>query len=374
VRTFTSPIFQNGVFKGGQGTLIDITDLKRAEGALQESIERFMQVAENALEWIWEVDADGMYTYSSPGVEEILGFKPEEIVGHKYFYDFFNPQVREDLKKEALEVFAHKAPFRSFVNQNIHRDGHSVYLETSGMPILDHKGLLLGYRGADLNVTHRVLAEEALRASLKEKEVLLREIHHRVKNNMQIISSLFNLQARHIKEESAKRILREGQTRIRSMALIHEKLYQSRDLSKINFGNYIQSLSVHLAQIYMVDADRIRLETDLEDVFLDINSAVPCGLLANELISNSFKHAFPEGRKGVVRVGLRKRNDGTVELQIADNGVGLPEGLDFRHTESLGLQIVSLLIDQLEGTVTVDRKKGTAFTLAFHELKYKPRS
>jgi len=215
----------------------------------------------------------------------------------------------------------------------------------------------------------RKRAEEAVQASLREKETLLREIHHRVKNNMQIIASLFNLQAGYIKNEEALRILKEGQTRIRSMALVHEKLYQSGDLSKIDLAGYIQSLSTHLFHVYLVDPNQVRLETEFGDVTLDINSAVPCGLILNELISNALKHAFPAGRKGVLMIRLQRRKDGAVELRIADNGVGFPKGLDFRRTESLGLQIVSLLVGQLEGTIKLDGKNGTAFTVAFHETK-----
>jgi hypothetical protein len=223
--------------------------------------------------------------------------------------------------------------------------------------------------GAFAAALQRQRAAEAVQVSLREKEILLREIHHRVKNNMQVISSLFNLQAGYIKDKEALRILKEGQTRIRSMALVHEKLYQSGDLSKIDLAGYIRSLSTHLFQVYLVDPNQVRLETEFEDVPLDINTAVPCGLILNELISNALKHAFPAGRKGVLMIRLRRGKDGAVELRIADNGVGFPKGLDFRRTESLGLQIVSLLVGQLEGTIKLARKNGTAFTVAFHEMK-----
>jgi two-component sensor histidine kinase len=224
------------------------------------------------------------------------------------------------------------------------------------------------------DITERKRAEEAAQASLREKEILLREIHHRVKNNMQVISSLFNLQSEHIQDENARRMLKEGQLRIRSMALVHEKLYRSRDLSKIDFADYLQSLAEHLFQFFRVDADRIRLETDLEGVPLNINSAVPCGLLATELITNALKHAFPGERKGAVGIRLHRRESGLVELRVADDGVGFPEAVDFRNTESLGLQIVNLLIGQLEGTIELERKEGTAFTISFRELQYKPRA
>ena len=158
------------------------------------------------------------------------------------------------------------------------------------------------------------------------------------------------------------------------MSLVHEKLYQSRDLSKIDFAGYIQSLAVHLFHVYLVNPAQVRMETDFEDVSLDINSAVPCGLILNELVSNALKHAFPEGRTGVIKIGLRRGPGGAVELRVADDGIGLPKRLDFRKAESFGLQIVNLLVGQLEAAIDLDRTKGTAFTMTFRELKYAPRT
>ena len=239
--------------------------------------------------------------------------------------------------------------------------------------IFDH-GRPVGLRGAVIDITERKQAEDTVQATLREKEILLREIHHRVKNNMQVISSLFNLEAGHITAENARRVLKEGQLRIRSMALVHEKLYQSRDLSKIDFADYLRSLAAHLFHFFRVEAGRIRLETKLEPIQLNINSAVPCGLLVNELVSNALKHAFPGDRKGTVEVGLRRREDGNVELRVADDGVGLPGTLDFRRTESLGLQIVALLVNQLDGTIELGKGNGTDFTIVFLDPEHKPKT
>jgi len=219
----------------------------------------------------------------------------------------------------------------------------------------------------------REAAHEVIQASLREKEVMLREIHHRVKNNMQVISSLFNLQAGHTLSPESREILKKAQTRIRSMSLVHEKLYKSRDLSKINMAEYIESLAVHLFHVYLVDHGQVRLETEFEEVALDINSAIPCGLILNELISNALKHAFPEGRKGLIRIELKRGADDTIVLRVANDGVGFPKEMDFRQAESFGLQIVNLLVHQLEAAIDLDRANGTAFTVTFRELKYAPR-
>jgi two-component sensor histidine kinase len=219
----------------------------------------------------------------------------------------------------------------------------------------------------------RVQAQERLRASVQEKEVLIREVHHRVKNNMQLISSLFNLQANELHDARALEMIRECQTRIRSMALVHEKLYQSRDLARVHFSDYIHSLAIHLFHFWRVDPERIRLVLEMKAVFLDVNTAIPCGLIINELISNALEHAFPGGRPGEIRVRFEPDGDGRFLLEVADTGVGIPEGVDLDKAESLGLQIVRLLVEQLDGTITLHRREGTRYAISFHELKLKSR-
>jgi PAS domain S-box-containing protein len=237
----------------------------------------------------------------------------------------------------------------------------------------EEKAVLLFMSSQVAMAIERVRARERLHASLQEKEALLREVHHRVKNNMQIISSLFNLQAGEVRDPRAIEKFREGQARIRSMALIHEKLYQSKDLARINFADYIRSLAVHIFHFWKVDNTRIKLETNLEDVFLDINTAIPCGLIVNELLSNAVKHAFPDGRSGAVRLSLHLAPGREFTLQVHDDGIGLPAGVDPGRTETLGLQIIGLLIRQLDGTLSIDRTAGTSFSIRFRELRYKAR-
>ncbi|WP_052374118.1 PAS domain S-box protein [Methanobacterium sp. SMA-27] len=221
-------------------------------------------------------------------------------------------------------------------------------------------------------ITERKEAEEKIKSSLKEKEVLLQEIHHRVKNNMQIISSLLNLQTKYVDAEESVNILRESQNRVKSMAMIHEKLYQSDDLTHIQFVDYIPSLVLNLFYSYNVEITQIEPIFEIEDISLNMETAVPCGLIISELVSNSLKYAFPNGRKGEVRVSLKSEDD-KYELIISDSGIGLPEKLDFDNLESLGLSLVNSLTEQIDGEITINISHGTEFKITFKELSYKDR-
>jgi two-component system, sensor histidine kinase PdtaS len=213
--------------------------------------------------------------------------------------------------------------------------------------------------------------DKKLKNSLKEKELLLKEIHHRVKNNMQIISSLLNLQSKYIKDKDDLEIFKESQNRVKSMAKIHEKLYQSESLAKINFADYVKSVEMDLFRSYGADPNRIKLETNFDDVQLNINTAIPCGLIINELITNSLKYAFPDARKGKININLLKDEDDNFNLTLSDDGIGFPESLDFRNTETLGLQLVNMLVRQLNGSIKLDRSQGTKFKIKFKELEYR---
>jgi len=208
-------------------------------------------------------------------------------------------------------------------------------------------------------------AEEQIKTSLEEKKVLLKEIHHRVKNNLQVISSLLNLQSRYIKDKQALEMCRESQNRIKSMAFVHEKLYQSKDVARIDLTGYIRELATNLCRLYGVNSNAVAVKINIEDISLGVDLAVPLGLIINELISNSLKYAFPKGKKGEIRIDLRSDNDRKFTLTVSDNGVGFPKDLDFRNTKSLGLQLVCTLINQIYGTIELDRSRGTEFEITF---------
>lgn len=221
------------------------------------------------------------------------------------------------------------------------------------------------YGAMEQEVQERKRAEEEIKLSLREKEVLLKEIHHRVKNNLQIITSLLNLQSGQIKDPEALLMFRESQARVRSMALIHEKLYQSKDLARIDFDGYVRELMVYLFRSYTVSPDQIQTELETSDIYLGIDTAIPCGLIISELVTNSMKYAFPNGKRGRINVGLKPLADGNLVLSVADNGVGFSDDFNWRESDSLGLQLVSTLTAQLHGRMEASGRNGACFTLTF---------
>ncbi|MGD1005443.1 MAG: histidine kinase dimerization/phosphoacceptor domain -containing protein, partial [Methanoregulaceae archaeon] len=212
----------------------------------------------------------------------------------------------------------------------------------------------------------RLDAEKQLTKTVGEKEVLIREVHHRVKNNLQIIISLLNLQSRYIEDEKSSQVIRDSQSRIRAMALVHEKLYKSTDISKIDLGDYIKFLGNSLFQFFGMQGKGITLTMDIRDIFLDIDTAIPLGLIINELISNSLKYAFPGGKKGDISLAIH-REEHTLTILFKDNGVGIPQDFDWRNAKSLGLRLVISLVEQLSGTIELDRSAGTSFSIVVHE-------
>ena len=224
----------------------------------------------------------------------------------------------------------------------------------------------------ELEIRVRERTSELMK-SLAEKELLIKEVHHRVKNNLQIVSSMFELQSTYMKDKKAIIAFMEGRNRVATMALIHEKLYNSGDLSRIRFAEYIEELTSNIFASYGVNSEKIRLNINVGDVFFDINTAIPCGLIINELVSNSIKHAFTDRNNGEINIELHPENNDKYLLTINDNGRGFPPDLDFQKSDTLGLKLVITLTNQLNGTIELDRTAGTKFTIMFSELKYKER-
>lgn len=345
----------------------DISERKRTEEALQGSNERFRSLVESTSDWVWEVDQKGVYTYVSPQILNLLGYAPEEVIG-KTPFDLMPNDEAQRISEIFKSMAANKKSIKNLENFNRQKDGRLVVLETSAVPFYDSHGDFGGYRGIDRDITERKLVEERLEASLREKETLLRELYHRTKNNMQVISNLIDLQVLAVNDEKTLKLFKETQNRIKTMALVHEKLYQSKDLSNLNLKDYIGDLANALLGSYQLSEDRISLNLDVENISVSIDTATPCGLIINELMSNSLKHAFPGDRRGEISIVLHRSEEGEIDMRFSDNGIGLPKGFDFKNKRSLGLTLVrNLSVKQLKGTVEVTTGRPTEFHIEFKE-------
>jgi len=217
-------------------------------------------------------------------------------------------------------------------------------------------------------------ADEQVKASLREKEILLQEIHHRVKNNLQVIISLLRLQSRGIKDQNILTMFQESQDRINSMALVHEKIYYSKDLANIRLRDYVNDLASDLFKSYNLSSGIVEFKMEIEDIPIGIDTSIPCGLIINELLSNSLKHAFPENRRGEIKIDIRSAEAGAIEMIYGDNGIGLPESFDFRKSTGFGFQMIVDLVEyKLMGNIKLIRDGGTKFQIRFKEIKYKKR-
>lgn len=333
------------------------------ETRLKYSEEKYRTLAENAMDMIFIINLEDKIEYVNKYAADLLCLKPEDLIG-KMRQNLFPMEISEDHRTKLASAADTLLAVRN--ESKIKFPKCEMWIDTRLIPLTDKQNEVYALMGISRDITKQKAVEEALRMSLNEKEVLLKEIHHRVKNNMQIISSLISLQSDYAENEDTVKMFDDSKNRIRSMALIHEKLYQSDDLSLIDFSDYIESLASKLLEFYGLNARIITLKVDASDITLSIDSAIPCGLIINELISNSIKHAFPEEKEGSINIGMHEINDNYV-LTVEDNGVGFPEKIDFRNTDSLGLQIVQTLTLQLGGEIELESNGGTKFTICFNE-------
>ena len=353
-------------------TLVNLSSValknRTAEKALLASEEKFRKLFNNANDAIFlhKITGDGVsgkFVEVNSVASQVLGYTHEELLN-------MSPLDIEDT--ESVNGFDQMAEMvgedkLTFETTFISKDGKKIPVEiNTHIFTLNNDQLSLSIAR---DITERKKMEEEIKISLEEKEMLLREIHHRVKNNLMIISSLLNLQSRYITDKEVLDVFKDSQNRARSMALIHDRLYQSSHLKSINIGDYILTLASDLFRIYAIDPDRVELNFDLEDVMIDINTMIPLGLIVNELLSNCLKHAFPNDRSGRIDIAFHGEDD-HYQLTVADDGVGFPENLDYRNTKSLGLRLVNILTDQIDGRMELKQDKGTQFVIEFKEKKY----
>jgi PAS domain S-box-containing protein len=342
----------------------EITERNRFMEALAASEEKYRDLVEQIGDIVFHVSQDGMLTYISPHVLVGMGLNPElpqkiaisELLPPE-LRDYFSPVVSSIMSaKKALAGFEIEVPFKA--------PKKPLVFEINATPSFDRGGTFTGFSGIARDITERRHLQDEVTTSLKEKEILLKEIHHRVKNNMQVISSLLSLQANLVKDPNGRELLRECQNRVMSIALVHERLYQSKSLARINFSDYIRKVGENLFQSYGIQKNQVVLAVHAHDIFLPINTAIPLGLVLNELFSNALKYAFPDNRRGTITVDFTS-SGGQYLLHFRDDGAGLPEGIDLDHTETLGMQLITSLARQIRGTVTLDRAPGTGFRIEF---------
>lgn len=339
----------------------DITDRYEAHEKIRRNEELFRQLFQNAHIGIAMMDKHREIKIINSAFEDLFGYELEEIKG----LDVDQLIVPEGKEEEARELSDKTFEGKSAgtIARRKHKDGSLVDVLIYGAPVIvDEK--IHAIFGMYVDITDRIRAEEKVRKSLKEKEVLLAEIHHRVKNNLAVITGLLELQSYNTNEESARQILRESQLRINSIALIHEKLYQNEDLAEITFGTYIRELT-EVISASMTDVEtEVSIEISDEPVLLPITKAIPCGLILNEVLTNAYKHAFEGRKKGKIKIELLDENN-TVVLRINDNGIGFPDNLDMENPTTLGLKLIRTLTTQLEGTSSFSNNNGTCFELSF---------
>jgi PAS domain S-box-containing protein len=339
--------------------------LERMIRALRDSEERFRSTFEQAAVGVAHVAPDGSFIRVNRRFADMTGYTLDELMGmraqalsHPDELDAASESVRRAIAGE-LATFSSERRF-------LRKDGTVIWVDNTVSLLRDEHGAPRYFIAMVADATSRKRGEAALKALLNEKDVLLREIHHRVKNNMQVVSSLLSLQSLNVEDEQLRRVFQESQSRVRAMALIHETLYESEDLSRIELQPYISRVGEGLIGMYRQPSDRITLRVAATGVALGIDDTVPCGLIINELLSNSLKYAFPDGRSGEISIEAHANGAGEITLEIRDDGVGLPEQVDIHATSTMGMRLVTGLVEnQLGGRLEVDRAAGTAFRITF---------
>jgi PAS domain S-box-containing protein len=362
--------------------LTDITERKQVEEALRETGERYRSLFDRSLDCVYIHDFAGNFIDANPSALNLLGYTRDKITALN-FTSLLTPDQIPLALKVIQEVITTGTQKESSEYRVRRKDGAYADVETTAT-LLYHHGKPYAIQGFAHDITERKHAEEKLKkfnevleqrvkerteqinASLEEKVILLREIHHRVKNNLQIIISLLKLQSRYIDDDKTRQALNESQNRLRAMALVHERIYRSSNIAEINLKDYLGYLTKQIFSFSNIPSNQIGMKITMEDIMSNIDTLVPVGLIVNELVSNSLKHAFPDGNRGEISIAIQRKN-AMLTILFKDTGVGIPADLDWRNADSLGLRLVILLVDQLDGTIELDRSAGTVFTIVVKE-------
>ena len=340
----------------------DIAARKKTETILKENEERLRLIFESSMDAIYQMDTNGRFTFINRAGAEMFGYTPEEIKNRHFSLLVSKDALAEGEKAVRATLAGENTQGEIFVRQ---RHGYEFPVSYRMAPI-QKEDSIVGITGIASDITDRRKEEEKrLRESLTEKESLLKEIHHRVKNNMQIVSSLLSLQSMRSTIPEVHSAIKDSQNRVKTMGLIHEKLYKTENLSKIEFSDYIKTLTEYLASTYDSASRQIKIEINAENIFLSADTAIPCGLIINELVTNSFKYAFPDRTAGLIRIDMTRNAENRISLTISDNGRGLPPDFDIEKTDTLGTNLVRNLARQLEATITFNNEHGTMCRIEF---------
>ena len=358
-----TPIYQRRLFSGWIYIFEDISNRKKAEELIIKSEKKYRELADLLPQTVFETDVNADLTFMNIYAFEMFGYSQEDIENGLNILELIVEEERSLSRDKIKDVLSGQVSGDEYTAQRSDKSIFPIILYSN--PII-HNKIHEGFRGIIIDISDLKNAEDKIVASLKEKEVLIQEINHRVKNNMQIISSLLSLQANHTSSDEAAEILKESRGRVKSMAMIHEKLYHSSNLSRLNMAEYLNNLVGDILRSYSSVSSKVSSNVDVDDIYLNINTALPMGLMVNELVSNSIKHAFPEG-EGNINIKLEYDGEKYI-LTVSDNGIGLPEDVDPFESSSLGLKLVNSLSIQLEGDLSVLRDGETTFILNFKEL------
>lgn len=341
-------------------------DLRKKSVTLHEREERYRHLAENMRDVLFVQDTDLKFLYQSHSVNQMFGYTVEEIMPLR-MENLMTPaswaEARDFFKTwlERCREINEEVPLMEF--EYVRKNGTTFWGELKLTFLRDSTGKIAGLQGTLRDISKRKAAEIQVQQDLEEKNVLLQEIHHRVKNNLNVITSLLSLQAGRVGADPAVlKAFRESRDRIHAMAMVHERLYHSDDLKRIDIKLYFEAMSRNLLLVHGA-VDRVKLHIDVQGVFLDINMAIPCGLILNELITNALKYAFPGNAKGRIRVTFRQEKSGDNRFVVSDNGIGIP--VNVSKTESLGLHLVHILTEQLDGVLRIERIRGSRFIIKF---------